>query len=208
MNVGGLYSALGNSALTSLQNVGSVGTSNASGSISAPAAGAESTSISAPGQFFSTMQQLSQSNPAEFQSVAAQVATTFQKAASQASGPEAQFLSNLASQFSQAAQTGALQPPQGAPGPQGGQAGQSTQGVQTAQGAHAAAASPAGPVAPGTQGSGSGGGHHHHHRHGGGSSSQSSAVQQAFQSAIGILDQATQSTSTSTSTPPGSSTTT
>jgi hypothetical protein len=135
--------------------------------------GAASTSISTPGQFFSEMQQLSQQNPTEFKTVAAAVATTFQNAASQASGSQAQLLSNLANPFSQAAQTGSLQAPQAPPS-----------GSQAAQG---------------TQSGGSAGGHHHHHHHGGGSMSQSGSVQQAFQSAMQVLEQATGSASTSAS---------
>jgi hypothetical protein len=129
--------------------------------------GAASTSISTPGQFFSEMQQLSQSNPTEFKTVAADVAKTFQTAASQASGPQAQLLTNLANQFTQAAQTGSLQAPQGA-----------QSGSQAAQGSRA-------------------GTHHHHHHGGGGSITQSSSVQQAFQSAMSSLEQATGGTPTS-----------
>lgn len=167
MNINSLYGSLGSSA------VASVGSTNAVGSPSPsnpPVGAAGTASISSPAQFFSEMQQLSQQNPTEFKSVAAQVATTFQNAASQASGPEAQFLNGLASQFSQAAQTGTLQ----APG---------------AQGTQAAAA---------TQASGTSGAHHHHHHHHGGAS-MSSGVEQAFQSATSLLDQALQGTSSSTS---------
>lgn len=197
MNVSSIYGALGGSALTSLGNLGAVGTSSASGSVPPPAAESTAT-ISGPGQFFSEMEQLSQQNPAEFQAVAAQVATTFQNAASQASGPQAQFLTNLANMFSQAAQTGVLQPPQAAQGASG------SQGTPQAQAAQTTAAVP--PV-QGMQANESSGGaaHRHHHHHGGGSAGQSSEVQQAFQSAISILNQAMQGTSTSTSS--GSSTT-
>ena len=99
-------------------------------------------------------------------------------AASQATGSQAQFLTNLANQFNQAAQTGTMPSPRGAQS--GGQA-QEAQGGQSS----------------------SSGAHHHHHHGGGGSMSQSSSVQQAFQSAMSILEQATGSTSstgTSTST--------
>jgi hypothetical protein len=141
--------------------------------------GAASTSISTPGQFFSEMQQLSQSNPTEFKTVAAAVAKSFQTAASQATGSQAQFLNNLANQFTQAAQTGTM------PSPQGAQSGGQAQGAQ------------------GNQSTSSSGAHHHHHHGGGGSTSQSSGVQQAFQSAMSILEQAvggTSSSGTSTST--------
>jgi hypothetical protein len=177
MNVNNnLFANINTSSLTSAGNVGA--TPSTPSSIPPPMGGAASTSISTPGQFFSEMQQLSQQNPSEFKTVAAQVATSFQNAASQTSGPQAQFLSNLANQFTQAAQTGTLQAPEGA------QAAQSGQSAQVAQG---------GPS------SGSAGMHHHHHHGGGGSMSQSSSVQQAFQSAMQILEQATGSTSTSES---------
>src|ERR1017187_5940613 len=125
------------------------------------------------------MQQLAQQNPTEFKAVAAQVAAAFQNAASQTSGPQAQFLTKLANQFSQAAQTGSLQPPQGAQSAQAGQAPQGAQGASAGQAGGAAGA------------------HHHRHHGGGGSVAQSSAVQQAFQSIMNILEQATQGTSAS-----------
>jgi hypothetical protein len=138
---------------------------------SGPAATA---SFSAGGQLFGELQQLSQQDPTQFKAVAAQIATTFQNAASQASGPQAQFLTHLANQFTQAAQTGTLAPPQGTPG---------------AGGAGEAA-----------------GGHHHHHHHGGGGGgggaaailgSDSSDVNQAYQSALSVVAQATSSGSSS-----------
>jgi hypothetical protein len=181
MNVNNLYGSLGSSSLTNVGSVATVGTTASPSSIPPAMGGAASASISTPGQFLSEMQQLSQQNPTEFKAVAAQVATSFQNAASQASGPQARFLTNLANQFSQAAQTGSLQPPQGA---QSGQAGQAPQAVQAA----------------GQAGGGAGVHHHHHGHHGGGSATQSSDVQQAFQNAINILNQATEGTSTSTST--------
>lgn len=125
---------------------------------------AATTTLSTPGQLYGELQQLSQQDPAKFKAVAAQLATNFQNAASQATGPQAQFLTQLASQFTQAAQTGTLQPPQ------------SAQGVN-----------------------GAGGGHHHHHHHGGGgggalaaiTGSQSSDVNQAYESALSVVAQAT-----------------
>lgn len=175
MNVSNnLFGNVGTSLLSNVGSTGSVTTNTSSpSSIPPPMTGAASTSISTPGQFFSEMQQLSQSNPTEFKTVAAAVAKSFQTAASQATGSQAQFLNNLANQFTQAAQTGTM------PSPQGAQSG--AQGSQSS----------------------STGGHHHHHHGGGGSMSQSSSVQQAFQSAMSILEQATGSTSstgTSTST--------
>jgi hypothetical protein len=177
MNVSNnLFGSIGTSLLS---NVGSTsattGTSTPS-SVPPPMNGAGSASISGPGQFFSEMQQLSQSNPSEFKTVAAQVATSFQNAASQATGSQAQVLTNLANQFNQAAQTGSM------PSPQGVQA-----GSQSAQGG---------------QGGGGVGAHHHHRYHAGGSMSQSSGVQQAFQNAMSILEQAVSGSSSSGSSTP------
>jgi len=122
----------------------------------------------------SQMQQLSQTNPSEFKAVAAQVATVFQNAAAQASGPQAQLLSGLANQFSQAAQTGTLQAPQAsAPA-------SSVQGAQGASASHAGA-------------------HHHRHHGGGGSATQSSSVQAVFEDAMNVLTQATAGASSSKS---------
>jgi hypothetical protein len=125
--------------------------------------------ISGPAQFFSEMERLSQRNPNRFKAVAAQVATAFQNAAGQASGRQAQALTALANQFSQAAQTGSLRPPQAA-----------------------ASTSPSGHSAPSAAGS-----HHHHRRPDGGGGS--SSVQKAFQSALSIVDQALQGSSSGSS---------
>lgn len=171
MNINNIY---GTTPAEPTAPVGSATQSTAApaslGSGSGPAATA---TLSTPGQLFGELQQLSQQDPAKFKAVAAQLATTFQNAASQASGPQAQFLTQLANQFTQAAQTGTLQPPQGA------------------QGAGA-----------------SSGGHHHHHHHGGGGGgggvssivgSDSSDVNQAYQSALSIVEQATGATGSATS---------
>ena len=167
MNISSLYGSLASTATSNVAATSATQAVSPGGSIPAAPPGAGSASISTPGQFFSEMQQLSQSNPTEFKAVAAQVATTFQNAASQASGPQAKALNNLATQFSQAAQTGTLQPPQGA------------QAAAQSQNAGAGSGS-------------SGGGHHHHHHHGGGGMGQSGPVQQAFDSAMSILTQAQQ----------------
>ncbi len=129
MNVNNLASLLGNSATSLAATVGAATGNGSTSSIPPPMAGASTASISTPGQFMSEMQQLSQQNPTEFKSVAAQVATAFQNAASQASGPEAKLLTSLANMFSQAAQTGTLQPPQGP----GSSAASSTSSSQTSQ---------------------------------------------------------------------------
>jgi hypothetical protein len=183
MNINNLYGSI---ATTPTTNVGAVNqTGGRKSSIPPAMGGAANATISTPGQFLGEMQDLSQQNPAEFKTVAAQVAASFQRAASQASGPQAQFLTSLANRFDQASQTGSLQPPQGA---------QAAQTGQAAQGVSGAGASQAG-----------GGSAVHHHRHGGGSEmTESAAVQQAFQSAMNILSQTMQGASTST---PSTSTT-
>jgi len=176
MNINSLYGSIASPSLTNVGSVGAIGTSPASGAQPA-LSGSASATISKPGQFFSAMQQLSQQNPAQFKAVAAKVAASFQSAANQASGPQAQFLTNLANQFNQAAQSGTLAPSQGPQSPR------APQGVQGA----------------GQSGSGAGTHHHHHHGGGGGAVSQSSSIEQAFQSAISILDQSTGGAPTGTS---------
>jgi hypothetical protein len=169
MNISSLYGSLASTATSNVAATSATQAVSPGGSIPAAPPGAGSASISTPGQFFSEMQQLSESNPSEFKAVATQVAASFQSAASQATGQQAQFLTSLAATFTQAAQTGSLQAPQGAG---------------------------SGQAAPST---GTAGAHHHHHHHGGGSSSSgSSSIQQAFESAMSILTQATQGGSAAT----------
>ncbi len=173
MNVNNRYDA---TPVATVQNVAAQPKSPSS--VPPPMGGGAATASISPGaQFFSAMQQLSQQNAASFKSVAAQVATSFQAAASKATGAQAQVLSGLASQFTAASKTGTLQPVQ----PTGSPAASQPQGVQ---GAQAGAASQANTSS--TQH------HHHHHDHGGGSSNaqQSSTVQQAFADAMGIVTNA------------------
>jgi hypothetical protein len=69
--------------------------------------------LSQAAQVFSKLQDLSQSNPAQFKQLTAQISSQLQTDAQQASGTTQTFLSNLASQFNTASQTGstsALQP--------------------------------------------------------------------------------------------------
>lgn len=181
MNVNSLYGSIGTQGTTGTDAIQPT-TSNGSVDGSATSIGpAASATISTPGQFFSQLQQLAQTDPTQFKQVAAQLATNFQNAAGQATGPQAKFLSNLADQFNQAAQTGTMPAPQA---PQGAQ---------------------------GAGGAGGGGGAHHHHHHGGGGGfggqgSASNEVQQALESAMTILQQAMQTgASTSAATPSSSS---
>src|ERR1019366_379272 len=173
MNINGLFGTQGTTPASSSTAV--TPPSPVAGGNSASAVGAAApAAISPPAQFMSQMQQLSQTDPSQFKAVAASVATSFQNAAAQASGSQAQVLTGLASQFTQAAHTGTL------PAPQASTPVASVQGAQGASAGHAGA-------------------HHHHHHGGGASATQSSSVQEAFQDAMNVLTQATQGTSSSTS---------
>jgi hypothetical protein len=178
MNINSVYGNVPTAPTTGVDAV-TPSTATTSGASSGIGAAATAT-ISTPGQLFGELQQLSQQDPSKFKAVAAQLATTFQSAASQASGPQAQFLTQLANQFTQASQTGTLQPPQST---------QATAGVSGAAGVNGAA----------------GGHHHHHHHHGGGGGgalaigSNSSDVDQAYESALSVVTQATGGSSTSSS---------
>ncbi len=78
MNVSNnLFGNIGSSLLSNVGSTAATTTTASPSSIPPPMAGAASTSISTPGQFFSEMQQLSQSNPTEFKTVAAAVAKSF-----------------------------------------------------------------------------------------------------------------------------------
>jgi hypothetical protein len=120
-------SSIGNNGISNVNATSSITnttTSSGAGSVPPPGTGPAATvSMSTPGQFFSQLQSLSQSNPTEFKTVAASLAKNFANAASSASGPQANFLNHLADQFSQAAQTGQLESPQ-------------NQGGASANGAH------------------------------------------------------------------------
>jgi len=71
-------------------------------------AGSASTSVSDKAKLLQQLQPLSQSNPAEFKQVTADIATQLQAQAKQEGGQQGQALSNLASKFQQASQTGSL----------------------------------------------------------------------------------------------------
>lgn len=198
MNIHTSYSSAGAQGPSALGAVGGPSSSSASQSTED---GATSTSISAGGQLFSELQQLSQQSPAEFKTVAAQLAKTFQSAASQTSGAQAELLTGLANQLGQASQTGTLSPPEGASNASGASsAASSTTAVSgTAQAASTSAQSAA---AQGVTASGHSHGalHHAHRRHHHGGAAQSPQVQQAFQDALSVVGQALGSSSTSSTT--------
>jgi hypothetical protein len=85
--------------------------------VSSPdAANGVNVDISRPGQLFSQLSSLAQSNPDQFKSVTADIAQKLKDAASSASGSHADFLDKIADRFQAASQSGNvsdLAPPQG-----------------------------------------------------------------------------------------------
>jgi len=70
--------------------------------------------MSGPGQLWSELQSLAQSDPSEFKEVTAKIASQLTGAESSMSGQQASFVSNLAKSFQEASQTGSmssLEPP-------------------------------------------------------------------------------------------------
>jgi hypothetical protein len=71
--------------------------------------------VSKMGDLMKQLQQLSQSDPAKFKQVTAEISNELKSEASSATGKKAAFLNDLAGKFQQASQSGdmsALQPPQ------------------------------------------------------------------------------------------------
>lgn len=78
-----------------------------SGSSSVTSAAGDGSSLSSAARLFSTLHNLSQSNPAEFQKITAQIATQLQQAASTADDPsQKSALSQLAANFQSASKSG------------------------------------------------------------------------------------------------------
>lgn len=74
----------------------------------------DSTQLSPMASMMNQLQQLQQTDPTQFKSVMSSIAATLTTDAQNATGPQAQHLTDLANKFSQAAQTGQmpdLQPP-------------------------------------------------------------------------------------------------
>lgn len=106
-------SPLASSALNWLQRVGqpsSSGTGTSSGSGTSPAS--DSAPISGPAKLLNQLQQLATANPKQFKQVTSQLAARLQKGSSVAQGlgntTLAGQLSQLASQFQSASQTGQI----------------------------------------------------------------------------------------------------
>jgi hypothetical protein len=75
--------------------------------------------LSQAAQVFSKLQNLSQSNPTQFQQLTAKISSQLQTEAQSATGSASTFLSDLANQFQTASQTGntsSLQPQTASPG--------------------------------------------------------------------------------------------
>lgn len=87
------------SSLTNLLSENSTSSTNS--------ASGDSSSVSSPGQLFSELQKLSQSDPAEFKKITAQIATQLQAAAKNSTNSEqANFLNQMAANFQKASQSG------------------------------------------------------------------------------------------------------
>jgi trimeric autotransporter adhesin len=88
----------------------------------------DSTSVSGPGKLFSELEQLSKSDPTEFKQITASISQQLSAAAGSATNSgQASFLSQMATNFENASQSGNFSdllpqngspPPSGAPGPQ------------------------------------------------------------------------------------------
>jgi hypothetical protein len=147
-----------------------------SGSISPPSPGdATILSLSTPGQLMAKMRQLAVTNPLEFKLLAARLGASFQQAASDATGQDAQLLTKVSTQFQVAAQSGQLDT---------GATGASATGADVVSGAA--------PVRPARQSVYPyDGGHLYSPDDRAGTSRaswQASAVQQAFAAALGVVD--------------------
>ncbi len=80
--------------------------SSATGTVGSSVSGAFSVDVSQPGQLFSQLQSLAQSDPTQFKQVTAEIASQLKDAASSATGKQADFLNNLANRFQTASQSG------------------------------------------------------------------------------------------------------
>jgi hypothetical protein len=105
------FSVIAGSALQLLDlftNNGSTKTAN-KGASTSPASSTDSSGsvdLSQAAQFFSKLQNLSQTAPARFKQLTAKISSELQTAAQSATGSDQTFLSNLANRFKTASQTG------------------------------------------------------------------------------------------------------
>ena len=106
------------SSLYSSPAISGVGTTDSpSNGASVNATGsAVSVDLSKPGQLFSQLQNLAQTDPTKFKEVTAEIASQLKDAAASQTGKQADFLNELAGRFDAASQSGKmsdLKPPQG-----------------------------------------------------------------------------------------------
>lgn len=95
----------------SMQTSSTTSTSSAASTQSATSASgtADSTSLSDPGKLFKELQSLSQSDPAEFKKITSEIATQLQAAAKDSSDSgQSSFLSNMATNFENASESGSF----------------------------------------------------------------------------------------------------
>jgi hypothetical protein len=114
VNINGIGSSNGVDALTALSN--NTSTSGPDATQNSASTPASSTSVSKPAEFMAKLSQLLQQDPAKFKQVTQQISDQLKTAAQSASGPQAQFLTKLSDDFSQASSSGSLaslQPPGG-----------------------------------------------------------------------------------------------
>jgi hypothetical protein len=112
MSISSIFSP---SSPSDLQAVSPTTTPSTTSVTSSDAANGVSVDISRPGQLFSQLSSLAQSNPDQFKSVTADIAAKLKDAAGSATGSQADFLNKIADRFQSASQSGSisdLQPPQ------------------------------------------------------------------------------------------------
>jgi hypothetical protein len=105
------------SSLYSSRATGGVGTtdSTSNGTSVSATSTAVSVDLSKPGQLFSQLQNLAQTDPTKFKEVTADIASQLKDAAASQTGKQADFLNELAGRFDAASQSGKmsdLKPPQ------------------------------------------------------------------------------------------------
>jgi len=110
MNINGIRKDGGAAISALLSNNPSTNASADAGSAGASSAssGASFRSVSKPAELMAKLSQLLQQDPAKFKQVTQQISAELKTEADRASGPQAQFLSKLSDNFSQASSTGSL----------------------------------------------------------------------------------------------------
>jgi hypothetical protein len=102
---------------TAAQYISAITSSTVSSSTGTSSTGADGSSISPQGDLMSKLQQLQQTDPAEFKAVTQQISAQLKTDAGNATGPQADFLNKLSANFAAASSSGtmaSLQPQHGA----------------------------------------------------------------------------------------------